>query len=67
MAKKFRTPDKYPKKKARVPISARLDKEIKSSLEKVAKKEGLSFGELIEYVLEDYNDFLNSSKRGKQR
>lgn len=64
MSVKFKLPSEYPKKKNRVPISARLDKEIKTALEGAAKKDGLSFGELIEGVLEDYHKFLieNSSR-----
>jgi hypothetical protein len=66
MAAKFKHPSEYPKKKNRVPISARLDSEIKTALEDAAKKGGLSFAELIENVLEDYHQFLKSSKaRGK--
>lgn len=62
MAAKFKHPSEYPKKKNRVPISSRLDSKIKSALEDAAKKSGLSFGELIENVLEDYHQFLISSK-----
>ena len=61
MTTKFRHPDEYSKKKNRVPISARLDKELKATLETVAKKAGYSFGELVENVLEDYLNFLNSN------
>lgn len=64
MAKKFRPPSEFTKKKARVPISARLDKEVKKYLEKEAKTEGLSFGELVENVLEDYSKYLSKRERG---
>ena len=67
MASKFRQPKEFPKKKARVPISARLDKDVKTSLEKAAKGVGLTFGELIENVLEDYSKYLASTNKGRRR
>ncbi len=61
MATKFRHPSEYPKKKSRVPISARLDKDVKIALTAAAKNVDQTFSELIENVLEDYYRFLNSS------
>ncbi len=61
MAVKFRLPNEIAKRKNRVPISARLDNEIKVLLEDAAKSAKLSLGELIESVLEDYSEHLKSN------
>lgn len=67
MANKFSHPSEYQKKKNRVPISARLDRDIKTELSNAAKSAGLTFGELIENVLEEYSNYLKSNPAKARR
>jgi predicted HicB family RNase H-like nuclease len=55
----FRHPSEMPTHEQREPISARVPKSVKKTLEEVARENGLSLGELIGNILEDYVKWLD--------
>jgi hypothetical protein len=58
----FRRPEEM-SSETRAPVSARVKASTKDILEKAAKRTGLSLGELIGNVLDDYVEWLNSQKQ----
>ena len=63
MKKKFRLPNEIASPKTnKVPISARIDKDYRNKLELMAKKQGISLGRIVEAVLIDYVNYVESHK-----
>lgn len=62
---KFRRAKDVDKTEERVPLACRVRKSLKKKLLLEAKAGGLSLGELVEAILDDYGLFLDkdSSKR----
>lgn len=52
-----------PTHEQREPISARVPKSVKKTLEEVAEENGLSLAELVGNVLEDYVKWLNEDQK----
>ena len=64
---KFRTPAEMKKKEEREPVSARVRTSTKSRLEKEARNEGMSIGEVIGQILDDYIAWLDKAADAKER
>lgn len=64
---KFRKPSEMAKTEPRVPVSARLKESTKASLDNAAKEHGLSVGELVSNVLDDYVTWLSHQKSKRRK
>jgi predicted HicB family RNase H-like nuclease len=58
---KYKTPKEYPRKEAKRSLSARIKVSSWDYLSKQAAKNGQSVGELVEYVVEDYIEWLKKN------
>jgi hypothetical protein len=61
MEKSFRHPKEMKRKSERTPVSARIRAETKEIIEREAKKGGVSLGEVIATVLDDYGAWLRKN------
>lgn len=60
---KYKDPSEYKTaKEDRLPVGARIKVSKKLTLERAAKGQGMSLGELLSKVIEDYAEWLEKSK-----
>lgn len=60
---KFRRAVEMPKSVKRVPVSIRIDENLKKLLVAEAKQGNITLAELIEHTLEDFAGFIKSGKK----
>lgn len=56
---RYKRPEDYKIKDQKTPLSCRVKVESKDLLEKRARKAGMSLGELVAQIIEDYVDWLD--------
>lgn len=59
---KFKKPGEYKAREDRTALSCRVKVETKEFLQKQAEKAGMSLGELVSQVLEDYSEYLKKGR-----